>query len=436
MPEIDDNKLAPSSADPLLRSEAMDELLSKRPSFLSRWSLILFSLIVIVIITIASYIRYPEAIISRSKIISVNTPKEITVLKGGKLVKLFVTNQSEVDSGQVIAFMESIGSHQEILDLPFYLDSVYQSVKNDKYKEIERLFHTQVGQLGELQRSYEEFIASYQKFLAYIGDGYYVRSILRLQEDIALLQKSKAILVQQKTLIEKDLSLSEESYSMQEKMYREKILSKLEDRIEQSKLVNKQMTIPQIQSQLLNNEALQKEKNKEVETLVFEIGQQKLFFLQEVQTFLSQVKGWIREYVIMASTSGKINFLFPIQVGVYLENNRNLGFINPTTIGYYAETYLPQGNFGKIRIGQSVQLRFDAYPYQEFGYVSGRLSYIADIPSDSGYLAHIELPNGLITNQRQRLEYKNGLIAQSRVLVKDMKLGDRFLQEFRKVLNQ
>lgn len=436
MPVTEDHPLAPNTADPILRSDAMDELLSKRPSFLSRWALVFFALIIVLIFTISWYIRYPEAVTGRSKIMAVNTPKEVIVLKGGRLVKLFVANQVEVDSGQVIGFMESTGSHEQILKLPQYLDSVYRSVKAERYEDILHLFHLPTEQMGELQVSYETFIAAYQKFLAYIDEGYYVRRIKRLQEDIALLQKSKAVLVQQKLLVEKDLSLSEESYSMQEKMYREKILSKLEDRMEQSKLVNKQMTIPQIQSQLLNNEALQREKTKEVETLVFEIGQQKLFFLQEVQTFLSQVKSWIREYIIMSSTHGKVNFLFPIQEGMYLEANRNLGYINPNTTHYYAETYLPQNNFGKIRIGQSVQLRFDAYPYQEFGYVSGKLSYIADIPSDSGYLAHIELPNGLVTNQRQPLIYKNGLMAQSRVLVKDMKLGDRFLQEFRKVLNQ
>jgi multidrug resistance efflux pump len=436
MPVTDRLLSPPNAADPILRSEAMDELLSNRPSFLSRWALIFFAFVIVLIFALSWYIRYPEAVISRSKIMAVNTPKEIVVLKGGRLVKLFVANQAQIDSGQIIAFMESTGSHEKILQLPQYLDSVYQSVKHEKYNELEQLFQSPVEQMGELQVSYENFVAAYQKFLAYIGDGYYVKRIQRLQEDVALLQKSKMVLLQQKSLIEKDLSLSEESYSMQEKMFREKILSKLEDRMEQSKLVNKQMTIPQIQSQLLNNEASQKEKNKEVEALIFEIGQQKLIFLQEIQTFLSQVKSWIREYVIISSTSGKINFLFPIQEGMYLEVNRTLGYVNPSTTGYYAETYLPQGNFGKVLIGQSVQMRFDAYPYQEFGYVSGRLSYIADIPSDSGYLAHIELPNGLVTNQHQQLVYKNGLMAQTRVLVKDMKLGDRFFQEFRRVLDQ
>lgn len=436
MPVSEHKQVSTSINEHIVRSEAMDELLSKRPSFLARWALFFFTVIILFMFSVSWFIHYPEAVTSRAKIMAINTPKEMIVLKGGRLVKLFVTNQAKIDSGQIVGFMESTGSHEQILQLPLYLDSIYENVKNERYELVQNLFRPVVDQMGEIQTSYERFIGAYQKFTAYIGNGYFVRRIQRLQEDIILLKKSQVVLLQQKKLIEKDLSLSEESYSMQEKMYREKILSKLEDRIEQSKLVNKQMTIPQIQSQLLNNEASQKEKNKEVETLFFEIGQQKLLFLQEVQTFLSQVKSWIREYVIVSSTSGRINFSFPIQEGMYLEVNRNLGYINPHTTGYYAQTYLPQGNFGKVMVGQSVQMRFDAYPYQEFGYVSGRLTYIADIPSDSGYLAHIELPNGLVTNQHQQLKYKNGLVAQTRVLIKDMKLGDRFFQEFRKILDQ
>ena len=76
-----------------------------------------------------------------------------------------------------------------------------------------------------------------------------------------------------------------------------------------------------------------------------------------------------------------------------------------------------------ISIAQ-VQLRLDAYPYSEFGFVNGKIQYISAIATDSGFLAYVQLNNGLATNQHKELQYKNGLKADALIITKDM----RFLQ--------
>ena len=115
-----------------------------------------------------------------------------------------------------------------------------------------------------------------------------------------------------------------------------------------------------------------------------------------------------------------------MQENQYLKSGRSLGFINPSDTRYYVEINLPQYNFGKIDTGQLVQLRFDAYPYQEFGYVKGTLGYITDFATDSGFLAHIQLSNGLVTNQHKTLHYRDGLKAEAQIITKDMRLMERF----------
>jgi HlyD family secretion protein len=45
---------------------------------------------------------------------------------------------------------------------------------------------------------------------------------------------------------------------------------------------------------------------------------------------------------------------------------------------------------------------------------------------DSGFLAHIQLKNGLFTNQRKTLHYRNGLKAEAQIITKDMRLVQRF----------
>ena len=72
-----------------------------------------------------------------------------------------------------------------------------------------------------------------------------------------------------------------------------------------------------------------------------------------------------------------------------------------------------------------VQLRFEAYPYQEVGFVKGKLDYVSPIASDTGFLASVRLQNGLQTNLNKTIHYKNGLQAQALIITKDMRLLER-----------
>ena len=56
---------------------------------------------------------------------------------------------------------------------------------------------------------------------------------------------------------------------------------------------------------------------------------------------------------------------------------------------------MPQYNFGKLKPGQKVLLKFQAYPFQQYGSVAGKIDHISASPSDSGYLAKVILPEGL-----------------------------------------
>jgi hypothetical protein len=135
---------------------------------------------------------------------------------------------------------------------------------------------------------------------------------------------------------------------------------------------------------------------------------------------------WMRKYVITAPVEGKVVFIVPLQEEQFLQSGKTIGYVDPPDSRYYAQVTLPQSNFGKIRMGQRVQLRFDAYPYQEFGYVEGRLSYISHVPSDSGFLANIELPKGLSTNYRKDIQYRSGLHSQALIITRDARLLQRF----------
>ena len=209
-------------------------------------------------------------------------------------------------------------------------------------------------------------------------------------------------------------------------LLKDKVISQQDMRDMKSKLFAKQMSVPQLESALLTNEIAQTDKQKEISELEHTISQQKMLYQQAAQTLKSGIDEW-KQYIITSPVEGKSSLReFPLQGKQFLPSGKIIGYVNPPDSRYYAMVELTQNNFGKIRAGQKVQLRFDAYPYTEFGYVEGRLNYVSKVPSDSGFLATIDLPRGLRTNYNLDVQYRSGLRSQAVIITKDCRLLERF----------
>ena len=209
-------------------------------------------------------------------------------------------------------------------------------------------------------------------------------------------------------------------------LLKDKVISQQDMRDMKSKLFAKQMSVPQLESALLTNEIAQTDKQKEISELEHTISQQKMLYQQAAQTLKSGIDEWKRKYIITSPVEGKVAFVVPLQENQFLPAGKIIGYVNPPDSRYYAMVELTQNNFGKIRAGQKVQLRFDAYPYAEFGYVEGRLNYVSKVPSDSGFLATIDLPRGLRTNYNLDVQYRSGLRSQAIIITRDSRLLERF----------
>jgi HlyD family secretion protein len=205
----------------------------------------------------------------------------------------------------------------------------------------------------------------------------------------------------------------------------EKVISPDEYRTAINAYLNKKMAIPQFNASILSNENQQREKTKELQQLDHDMQQQKLIFVQALHTLKSNVDDWKHKYILQSPINGTVFFSLPLQQNKFIQQGQLLGYVNPASSLFYAEIYIPQNNFGKADTGMQVQLRFDAYPYEETGFVKGKLSYISKIAADSGFYAKVRLDNGLITNLKNHIQYKNGLKAEALVITKNMRLLQR-----------
>jgi len=413
--------------EPQLLSREMREIIQFKPHWIVRRGSVALLYVMLMIIGGCWFIRYPEIVTIGVRLSSVNVPKEVRTRTSGMLVKLMAAQGERVNTNDVIGYMESTADHRAVILLSARLDSMQLALSNAL--PTEAVFPKAIGtsgDLGELQASYQTFDQALTQFSFYQSNGFYMHKKAMLQRDIANIDSLNRYLQLQKKLQQEDLNLSGQTFAMQEKLYNENVTSSLDYRNEKSKLLAKQLTLPQVSAAIVNNNVMKNEKRKEILELENQIVQQKNVFLQALQTFRSEIGDWKKRYLLMAPARGRVTYIGFLQENQYLNANTPLFFITPDNTSCYAQSYIPQHNLGKVAEGQEVLLKFHSYPHQEYGSVHGRIQYISDIATDSGYLARIVLPNGLSTDHRTAIQFRNGLTAQGEIITQDLRLAERF----------
>lgn len=419
----------------ILRSEKAQEIISKRGGFIEQWALLVFGIILSTLVAGTWFVRYPDIIHAQAKLTAENAPKEILPLQAGRLIKLMVNNGSYVHKNQILGYIESTANTENVLRLSAAIDSSSLLLSEGHFDLVQPLLQRSFYDLGELQNDYQTFISAFQQYNDYYTNGFFENKKNMLLKDIAALQAMKGIIHEKKQLTGKDRDSARVSLEMNRILLEQKVISAEEYRNQESKFISKQMALPQYRENLIANETQQRDKRKEIDQIVHDEQQQLTVFRQALQTFKSSVDEWLHRYVLRAPIAGKMVYTLPLQQNKYVEAGKVIAFVNPDDSKYYVEIQISQNNFGKVDTGMQVQLRFDAYPFQETGYLPATIDYLSPMAIDTGFLATARLNHGLMTNLNKQIQYKNGLNAQALIITRDMRLLERIFYNLRKTLS-
>ena len=97
--------------------------------------------------------------------------------------------------------------------------------------------------------------------------------------------------------------------------------------------------------------------------------------LTELAKQRTQIEGQ-RQMVVNAPVAGRITAV-TANIGQRLDPARPLFSIIPNGSDLQADLYLPTRSIGFLEAGQSVNISYEAFPYQKFGAYSGKISQIA-----------------------------------------------------------
>lgn len=416
-------------------SEEVNEIITAVPSWILRRGITLILVVLLTIILMSAFIRYPDVVKTAMKVNSLNSPKGVIAHQTGKLVKILVKDNEQVVDKQPLAFIESTAKHDDVITLASRLRALSQQLNASQTLTDKNLLGNNLN-LGELQSNYQSFYQEYLQFINTQNGGFYLTQKAYLQKDLAEIKKLQEQIHQQKKIQEQEYANAQEEYEAYKTLKNNKAISNNEFKQQENKYLASKYPLQQSATALLNNNSSYLAKQKEIETLENTIKEQKAKFSQALNSMINETEAWLMKYVVFAPLEGKVGYAGILQENQNVNANQELFIVNPGNTDFFGEVQIPQYNMGKVRLGQRTLVKLRSYPFEEYGIINGKISFITDVAlKDSVFVAKVDFGKFEQKNPEHPIILKPGMVADAEIITKESSLLQRFLRNMTKMLN-
>ena len=160
--------------------------------------------------------------------------------------------------------------------------------------------------------------------------------------------------------------------------------------------------------------------------------------ITETKNLLTAAETKLKERFVYAPVSGVVLSLDLTNIGEVVQPGQTIAEIGPEDAPLVLSAKLPNPEAGFIDVGMSVQLKFDAYPYQDYGVVSGKVTSVSpDTEQDEQmgdvYQVEIALERNYVTENGEKISFKPGQTANADIIIRRRRIADILLDPIRKM---
>ncbi|MDZ8188398.1 MAG: HlyD family efflux transporter periplasmic adaptor subunit [Nostoc sp. ChiSLP02] len=220
---------------------------------------------------------------------------------------------------------------------------------------------------------------------------------------------------------------------------RQRLLEQAQSEIQQATTeITKQQSTNQRLSRagelaLLEGQKQIKELQSQVIDVLSEIGQTQ----KQIQALQFQ----LQQQTLRTPIDGTIFQLSINNAGTVLQPGQMITQIAPKDVPLIFRAEMPSQESGFLLVGMPVKLKFDAYPFQDYGVVEGKLRWISPdskvVETPQGKLENfeleIEISKAAIQTKEKRIALTPGQTATAEVIVRKRRLIDFVLDPFKKL---
>ncbi|MDI9320745.1 MAG: HlyD family efflux transporter periplasmic adaptor subunit [Phycisphaerales bacterium] len=440
--EIHAEELVSARRDELRAPEA-NEMLERTPTWLLRWGVFSIMIVFGIIILISVVVKYPDTLEGSAVITTDPLPIKLKSISGGRITQLFVADGAIVSHQTPIAEIENPTGYANILHLQNTIDSINVYLQTNNETALEVLVNHPLQSLGDAQAFYNQLLQQLSARALLHKEQLYNKRTQNLQQQIGNLQSIAQISKQERAMIEEELKQADDRFKANEQLYKDRVISKQEYYDEAAKLRSKKLQLEQQKRNGIQNNISSNDNSKQMLDMQYEREEKERTLtvgIQEAMRNLSNyIQTWKQRYLLVAPYNGTIQYLRPLQINEPTNAGEELFAVVPQQSKYLAVTMLPANGIGKVEIGQNVHLLLDNFPYNEFGFLEGKIikrSTLPEAPKGNAngqaqqgamYRIYVQLSDTLVTSYRKTIPFNPEMTATARIITKDRNLLQRLI---------
>ena len=392
-------------------------------------------LVFVLFILFSWMIRYPDTILAQVEITTTNPPVTLVTKITGRINSFFVKERDKVNTGQLVAVMETTASIKEVELLKHTIDTI-KTPELLSYRLLP-LF----SELGELQGFYATFLKSLSDLNSYVSNDFYGSKIVSLTDEINKTQEYITRLSVKERLYSENQLIEKKKYNRDSSLFARSVIAESDLEGSHQSLLKVNMELQQVR---LDHSAKSIEMSEKRQSLqdnrITRVQEKDKLISMLRESFLNlkaQIDLWENTYLLVSPIEGIVSFTKfwsanqsvvkdePVVSIVPLEPGKFLGRIN-----------LKMERSGKVKIGMVVNIKLSGYPYLQYGMVRGIIKSKSLVPTGDAYVIEIELPDGLKTLYGTNLEFTQNMQGTAEIITENIRLLQKIVNPFRYMVSK
>jgi len=420
-----------------LRSSDVQEILTRPPKWIIRWGITIILSVVVILIIGSWFFKYPDIISADIVLTTENPPAPVIAKSAGKIQNLFVSDNDLVEKNQILGIIENPADYKSIQLLYKQLENYKTTFKPTSLY----LINKDNLELGNIQSFYTNFFKNIESYNQIIELDYHDQKITLYNQELKKYDLYLNNLKTQMNLLKNDFELTKNQFQRDSVLYIQSLISSADYEKSRSQLIAKQYSYEQINSSISSTNLQIETLNQNILELKLQKEQQindKIALIKESYgNLLAAVETWKYQYVLTASTKGKVTFNQFWNENQSVKAGEIVITIIPEDEGeIIGKAQLTFQGAGKVKEGQNANIQFASYPYMEFGMVKGNVNAVSLAPDNDYYTVEIKLPNGLKTYYGVDLDFKQEMQGKAEIITENKRLLERIVRPFRYIINK
>lgn len=417
-------------------SSEAQEILGRIPSWIVRWGVTVIFVIFAGILIGCYFIEYPDTVEAPVEITTVNPPADLVARYDGLIDSIYVADGQQVGRGMLVAVLRNAADWRDVEALTENL-----AVAEPGPGLAAEAWLDGEYDLGELQSSFADLQSKCRDYRHYLETDIIGRKQRLLRDQIAKNREYYAKLKRQHTFLARDLDYQRAIHDRDSLLYAENVISAADFEGSSQNLLAKQnsaagfdATLTSTELQIIQNEQQLIELTLQREN---EVAEHERGIAQSRQQLTAQVAQWKQQYVLEAPAPGRVALVS------YWSGNQHVGvgdklasIVPDGKTEVIGRMQVPTAGFGKVKVGQPVNVKLNGYPYMEFGVLKGRIRSLSAVPEQvqaqngqtAVYIAEVVFPDGMRTSYKKELPMIQQMDGTAEIITEDMRLLSRFVQ--------